>query len=287
VSFVAFFGVVMEPIRQAAKRIDASDVVSLLREVYPEGVRGRNEAEALIAFDREFSDPAPEWRGFIAEAVADHLLQRSTPLGIITEEKADWLIRAIAPTGKIATGGGAKVLIRTVELAEEMPISLAAFAIRELWREIIVGEGPAIAGRTHHSRILDAADVILLRKILETGAGKTGMPVSAMEAEALFDLHDAVAGAQNHPSFDDLFFRAITNFLLGVSGRETPSRKEAFSREPRRDTGKDFVAESVAWLASHIMRDGRPTSAEHALLSLIDGGVEPDPSLRRSFDRAA
>jgi hypothetical protein len=35
------------------------------------------------------------------------------------------------------------------------------------------------------------------------------------------------------------------------------------------------------------MRDGRPTSAEHALLSLIDGGVEPDPSLRRSFDRAA
>ena len=141
----------MEQFRQAAKRIDASDVVSLLREVYPEGVRGRNEAEALLSFDREFSDPAPEWRGFMAEAVADHLLRRSEPLGIVTDEKADWLIHAIAPSGRIATRGGAQTLIRTVELADGMPSSFAAFAIRELWREVIVGEAPVdvFAGQPH------------------------------------------------------------------------------------------------------------------------------------------
>ncbi|MBY0531803.1 MAG: hypothetical protein K2P86_07510 [Xanthobacteraceae bacterium] len=277
----------MERFRQAAKRIDASDVVSLLREVYPEGVCGRNEAEALIAFDREFSDPAPEWRGFIAEAVADHLLRRSEPLGIITDEKAAWLIRAIAPSGRIATRGGVEALVRTVEQASELSAKLVTFAIHELWHEVITGEGPAVAGRPHYSRVMEARDVALLRRILEAGAGKSGAPVSADEAEALFDLHDAVAGGDNHASFDDLIFRAITNYLLSASGRETPSRKEALSREPRRDAGNGIAGECCAWLSSRIMRDGRPTAAERALLTLIDDGTEPDPSLRGSFDRAA
>lgn len=276
----------MEVFRQAAKRIVASDVVALLREVYPQGIRGRNEAEALIAFDREFSDPAPEWRGFMAEAIADHLLRRSAPFGAITKEKADWLIRAIAPSGRIATQGGIETLVRTIELAQELPVSLSAFAIRELWAEIVTGEGPALAGRAHFSRVLDARDVALLRRILEAGAGKSGAPISPEEAEALFDLHDAVAGAKNHASFDDLFFRAITNFVLSTSGRPM-SRSETLSREPRRDAGKGIVPESSAWLSSRIMRDGRPTMAERALLALIDTNAEPDPSLRRSFDRAA
>lgn len=276
----------MEAFRQAEKRIDASDVVSLLREVYPEGVRGRNEAEALIAFDREFKDPAPEWRGFMAEAVADHLLRRSEPIGIVTDEKASWLIRAIAPAGRIATRGGAQALIRTVELANEIPAALAAFAIRELWREVIVGEGPAVAGRAHPSRALDSQDIALLRRILEAG-GHSGAPVSALEAEALFDLHDAVASSHHNGAFDDLFFRAITNFVTSASGLQTPSRSLAFSREPRRDAGKAIAGEYCAWLSSRIMRDGRPTPAEHALLTLIDNGTEPDPSLRGSFDRAA
>lgn len=273
----------MEQFRQAAKRLDASDVVSLLREVYPEGVRGRNEAEALISFDREFTDPAPEWRGFIAEAVADHLLCRSEPLGVIDAEKAAWLMQAIAPTGRIATRGGVQILIRTIELARDLPPALTAFAIRELWREVITAEGPAVEGRTHYSRVLDARDVALLRQILEAGTGA----VSAEEAEALFDLHDAVAASENDASFDDLFFRAVTNYMLGASGGEVPSRADALSREPRRDTGQGIAAECAAWLSSRIMRDGRPTAAERALLSLLGNGAEPGSSLRSSFDRAA
>ncbi len=256
----------MEQFGQAGKRIDASDVVSLLREVYPEGVRGRNEADALLAFDREFSDPAPEWHGFLAEAVADHLLCRSAPAGTITQEKADWLIRSIAPAGQIVTRGGREALLRTIEQAGEIPVALSAFAIRTLF--------PAN---------LDARDVALLRQVLEAGKGA----VSAEEAEALFDLHDAVAAAGSHASFDDLFFRAITNYLLGASRRDTAPRKQAFSREPRRDVGNDIEAECAAWLASRIMRDGRPTAAERALLTLMDNGEEPDSSLRGLIDRAA
>ncbi len=263
----------MKQVRQSSKRIDAADVVSLLREVYPEGIRGRNEAEALIAFDREMVDPAPEWRGFVGEAIADHLLRRSQPVGSITCEQADWLIRSIAPLGRIATPGGTQILIRTIEQAEEIPASLAVFAIRELWCEALAGAPCTLA----------AQDVAKLRRILVTVRGN----ISAEEAEALFDLHDAVASAPNHASFDDLFFRAITNYLLGASQRQTLPRRQALSREPRRDEIKNIEAEYAAWLAARIMRDGRPTFAERALLSLMEGGREPEPASRGFFHRAA
>jgi hypothetical protein len=274
-------------LRKLAKRIDASDVVSLLREVYPQGVQGRNEAEALIGFDREFPDPTPEWRSFMAEAVADHLICRSEPYGVITDEKASWLAGAIAPSGRIATQGGIEALIRTLESASVLPPFLVAFAIRELWAQVISGEGPALQGRVHHSRELDADDVALVHRILVAGGGKAGSAIAAEEAEALFDLHDAVAAGNNHASFDDLFYRAIANYLLGASGCETRSRADALSHEPRRDSGGTIGGEYSAWLSQRIMRDGRPTPAERALLALIEHGTEPDPSVRKSFDRAA
>lgn len=261
-------GVAMHQFGQAEKRLDASDVVALLREVYPEGVRGRNEAEALIAFDREFPDPAPEWHGFVAEAVADHLLHRSQPYGILTNEKASWLMRTLAPAGIIATRGGVQILIRTMELAGKIPASFSAFAIRALWRE---------------ARVLEAGDSALLRRILEAGQGA----ISAEEAEALFDLHDTVAGARNHASFDEVFFRAISLYLLAASGRETLSRKEALSREPQRNICGGIGGEPAAWLASRIMRDGQPTFAERALLGLINYAPKPNSSVGRSIHRAA
>lgn len=269
-------------LRQVSKRINASDVVSLLREVYPEGVQRRNEAEALIAFDREFSDPAPEWRGFMAAAVADHLLARSEPLGIVTDEKAVWLIRSLAPASRELTDAGAEALLRTIELARDVSPVLIAFAIREFWRSVLLGDG-----RAHAEPVLNASDVALLRRLLEAGAGAGERPISVDEAEALFDLHDAIAASGSDAAFDDVFFRSITNFLLDASGCETPGRIQALSREPRRDAGEGIAAELCAWLSMHIMRDGRPTPAERALLALIDRSPEPDPSLKRWFYRAA
>lgn len=270
----------MEEFRQAAKGVAASDVVSLLREVYRDGVCGRQDAEALIAFDREFPDPTPEWRSFLAQAIADHLLRRSGPFGIVTQEKADWLIGALAPAGSISTRSGIETLTAVAELAEELPTPLAAFAIRELW---ITRGGE----RAYFSCALDARDVALLRHILKAGGGKSGAPVSIEEAEALFDLHDAVAAKKNHTSFDTLFFRAITNYLQNASGRETPPRAKALAREPRRYAGDGIAAECSAWLYSRVMRDGRPTAAERSLLALVHGKPEHKSAFGRLLNRAA
>jgi hypothetical protein len=46
--------------------------------------------------------------------------------------------------------------------------------------------------------------------------------------------------------------------------------------------------DETAWLSSRIMRDGRPTAAEYALLRLFAQDTrDPDPSLRRFLDHAA
>lgn len=252
----------MSEFRQCVKRIAASDVVSLLREVYRDGVFHREDAEALVAFDRDFSDPTEEWCSFAAAAIADHVLRRAGPVGVIDAAKADWLMKVLAPAGQGIRRSGAAALRLIAGQVKAMPASLAAFVIRSLIQ----------SGDAHAQFVapLAARDVALLTRVLKSAAGKADAPVSRLEAEALFDLHDAVAAKKNHASFDLLFFRAIANFLLGESGQEKQPRAKALAREPRRDAGEGISPEARAWLYARIMRDGRPTAAERSLLALIE-----------------
>lgn len=260
---VVAFGVVMRGYRQSARQIAASDVVLLLREVYRDGVHHREDAEALIAFDRDFSDLTAEWCSFAAHAIADHVLRRVAPAGVIDAAKAGWLMQALAPSGAGVTLSGIDALRLIAGQTAEMPVSFAAFVVRSLWM-------PAVASHAKFAVPLTARDVTLLNRILKSAAGKADAPVSLLEAEALFDLHDAVAAKKNHASFDALFFRAITNFLLGESSRERQLRSKALARDPRRDAGEGISTESRAWLYTRIMRDGRPTAAERLLLALME-----------------
>lgn len=224
------FGVTMSGSRQGGKRIAASDVVLLLREVYRDGVHRREDAEALIAFDRDFSDPTAEWCSFAAHAIADHALRRANPVGAIDAEKAQWLMKALAPSGQGITRSGVGALRLIAEQGKAIAPSLAAFIIRSLW----------IAPKASHAQFaaaMTARDVALLNRILKSAGGKPEAPVSLPEAEALFDLHDAVAAKKNHAGFDTLFFRAIASFLLGASSAEKLVRAKALARDPQPDAG--------------------------------------------------
>lgn len=253
----------MSKFRQDAKRIAASDVVSLLREVYRHGVYRREDAEALIAFDRDFSDPTAEWCSFAAHAIADHVLRRATPIDTLDAEKAAWLTKALVPAGEAITRSGAGALRLIAEQARAMPASFAAFVIRSLWV-------PADTSHLQFVPAFTARDATLLNKILKSAAGKPDTPVSLLEAEALFDLHDAIAAKKSHASFDTLFVRAIANYLLGECSREKQFRSKALVRDPCRDAGEAISPEARAWLYTRIMRDGRPTAAERRLLTLIE-----------------
>jgi hypothetical protein len=277
------------------RNIDSADVIALLREVYAEGIGTRDEADELIAFDHTLAETTPDWRVFFATTIADHLLQRSEPAATLDENKAEWLISALCRGRRVATASGFSAVMRLLEVAPQSPSFLAAYAIDQLRVAVIAGDGPALNKRPHFSRMVDAEDVAMLVRILLAAGGVSGVPVSRAEAEALFDLHDAVAGGANDPGFDDLFFKAIAHHLLAGVGVAVPARHEMLQSEPelaRRlaptDSRSLLGPDESAWLAGRIMRDGRATRAEFLLLQLFSG--EPDdanPTSRRSLDHAA
>jgi hypothetical protein len=269
-----------------AEAVAAADLVQLRRQRNPEEAISRAEAEALLALDRLQRDSAASWRDFIAGAIADHLVS-AEPAGIITAEKTDWLIAALAPAGHVETVTAIETMLRTMEAAREVSPSLAVFAIGELRAAVIKGEGAAVGPRTHFSRVIDAEDTALLYRILVAAGGAEDAAVSREEAEALFDLHDATARSANDPAFDALFYRAIAHHALHASGEAVAPRHAALSPDGALIEAAPN-AEQAAWLSERIMRDGRPTMAEFELLKFL-GAKAPRPnlSIRRLLDSAA
>jgi hypothetical protein len=277
------------------RTVQSADVIALLREVYADGIGTRDEAEELVSFDHTLTEAPSDWCEFFAIAISNHLLERREPTGTIDNAKTDWLIAALSSGRRIATGGGFAAVLRLLEIAPQVPPSLSAYAIDQLGMALIAGDGPALRRRQHFSRMIDADDTALLAQMLVLAGGASGVPVSRVEAEALFDLHDAVAGGANEQSFDDLFFKAIAHHLLAAVGVAVPARQEVLQSElefaSRLACGRGQTLlgpDETAWLAGRIMRDGRATRAEFLLLQLFSG--EPgniDPTLRRFLDRAA
>lgn len=294
------------------RNINAADVIALFREMYAGGLSAKEDAEALIGFDRSLKETTPAWRDFFAETLTDHILHRQEPKNDLSDEKINWLTANLVGGECATTTAGFALVMKLLESVTDIPAQLSAFAISQLRFAIVLGEGPAIGRRPHFSGDVDAEDVVLLARILEAAGGTEGRAISAEEAEALFDLHDATAEGTNHASFDDLFFKAIANHLVASAGHRVSPRREMLAPDPRvaewrsvfgagREPSEpgfrlpsgctdstELGVDEVAWLSSRVMRDGRPTAAEYALLRLFtqERNVS-DQSLRRFLDNAA
>jgi hypothetical protein len=256
------------------RQIHAADVIALLREVYADGIGTREEAEELIAFDYSLSAPTPGWSEFFAASVADHVTRRQAPLGIVDGEKAAWLIRALSRGRQSLTTGGLAALLRVLDTAQDVAPALPAFAIRQMRSIVMTGRGPASSVRLNFKRAVDLESAAQVRRILLGPAEQLSRPVSREEAEALFDLHDLAAGGDNDADFDDLFFKAIAHHLIAHGGGDVPPRGEALARHsdfPNGVNAGPLAGDEIAWLSSQIMRDGRPTKTEFALLRYFAG----------------
>ncbi len=258
------------PVRSGGKQIDPADVIALLREVYADGIGTRAEAEELIAFDQSLADFSPAWTDFFAATIADHVIRRSSPARVVGAQDCAWLLRALGQGRHAATAGGFAALLRLIETAADVPDELAAYAIRQVRSAVLAHKRPASTVRLFLHRAIDSEAVVLVRRIVLGCAGQVNRMVSRAEAEALFDLHDLTAGGENDADFDDLFFKAVVHHLIGASGARVPPRDAALARHsdfPAIAPGMVLLGpEDTAWLASQIMRDGRPTAAEFRLL---------------------
>ena len=97
-------------------RIGKYDIEHLHREILPDGLTSRAEADLLIALDREVPSVHFSWAGFFIAALTEFAVWRSGRAGYIDRDKSYWLLGALA--GEDATNRGTRALVQIAKEAE-------------------------------------------------------------------------------------------------------------------------------------------------------------------------
>lgn len=258
--------------------VSADDVLKLRHRVFWKGVVTENDAEMVFLLnDRLGQNADSSWPLFFVEALTDYLVFQAEPSGYMSEANADWLIARISHSGHVDTASELELLIKVLERAKLSPVKLVTFALQQVKRGVIEGEGYIGHNRKLEPGIVGEAETELVRRILYAYGGDGNIAITRQEAEVLFDINDATAQADNHPVWSDLFVKALANFLMAASGYQVPTRQEALRREawldePSLGVGA-FMGQTLAgsldaiWDAyEHGTIDGEPRQKSNASL---------------------
>jgi hypothetical protein len=98
---------------------------------------------------------------------------------------------------------------------------------------VLEGDGPVRQGRKLEPGIIAEAEVDLLRRLVYGQGSHGNIKITRLEAELMFDLNDAIAGAENHAEWAELFVATIANYVMAAelwspSPREEVERREAW-----------------------------------------------------------
>jgi hypothetical protein len=220
-------GVVPETALQVRKAIYSHDQLTV------------SDMDLVLGIARKAGrQPCPEWTAVFCDALTDYVVHQNDPADYIPQEKADWLTATLAKNGGVCSRTEFEMLIDVMTHALGVPTSLSTFALSEIKTAIIKGRRDAITGEDHPAGIVTKADVEALRAVLY--AAKTGTPghVTRDEAEVLFEI--AHATSQADPSFDELFARAIANYLMAIN-LHVPDAAEALHFEKWLDEKEDLA----------------------------------------------
>lgn len=237
-----------------SKRITAEDVQALRRSLYNDGVAEAGEVERLFALDEAAADHDPAWCELFVEAVTDYIVEQAAPQGYVSEANADWLIARISADGAVKTATELELLVKVLEKAKSSPERLSAFALGQVKKAVVQGEGPLARGGSLETGRVGRNEVELMRRILYAFGGEGSIAITRAEAEILFDINDATAGTANDPAWTDLFVKAVANFLMAASGYAVPPRQEAIRCEAWLDAPTGGVADIFARMAAGGLR---------------------------------
>ncbi len=191
----------------------------IVNEIYSDGIVSRGEAETLFRLNETLSATNPEWGSRFREALTDFLITREAPEGWVTDEEADWLLGQVHHDGEHPCLEEIDLLIEVLRKADGVPAKLAHYTL------------DAIAHRIVEAGKATPVMVERARFALFAGAGDGGLWVSQHEASVLFQTNDAIANADNDPSWNDMFARAVGNHLMARAHPEPRSIEDALARE--------------------------------------------------------
>jgi hypothetical protein len=216
---------------KARGSIKDADVLKVRRNYYDDGIITAEEADAIFALNDACPVQDPAWADCFIETITDYLVEQAEPRGYLTAENAQWLIERIAGDGRVETKTELELLVNVLDKARWAPQSLVRFALDQVRIAVIEGSGPLRSGKALEPGRVCEAEVDLLRRILHSFGGDGNIAVTRPEAEVLFDIDAATAGADNHPGWTDLFVKAIASCVMAASGYAAPPREIALARD--------------------------------------------------------
>lgn len=123
-----------------AGEITRADVRRLARDVVPNGIETRDEADVLIALDRAIGAKDPAWSAFVIGAVVDFVVWTSRPTGIVDREAARWLVASLG-CGRGPTAVAMAIAFEVVRECELSDEELSGFVLR--WAGSRAASSPA------------------------------------------------------------------------------------------------------------------------------------------------
>lgn len=258
-----------------SRALGPDETLALRRVIWPDGRISANEAAILFDLNRASSAPSAEWVDFFVEAITVYVVEQAEPRGYVSDENADWLMAAIDQDGKVDTLAELELLVKVIEKAENAPERLKHYALDQIRRAVLQGEGPTRSGGGLTPGSIGTTEVRLLRRVLYATGGLAPAHISREEAELLFAIKDATLGGQNAPEWQTLFVQAMRLHLM------TDQRFRALSREDALRLHA-FMADTKAGMGSFFGRmfqslgDPIPPAAPAVPAPVADEGISEE-----------
>ena len=303
-----------------------ADMAGLREALWAQPKIGSGDIAALFAAKDRLDPVDPLFSEFLQEAVLHFALKQDWPRNFLSDANATLQVDLFAKDSRIDAETDFELLVRLAEQAEQCPASFKAFLCREIEAAVLTGKGITRQGTTLAPRVVDAADVAYLRRLVFAPGAGGSLKVNFEEAEMLFRIKDATLGAPNDGGWQALFVQAIANHLMAYLNYtprtiEDAARQDAFIADNAPRAGrflgqmansfgssaftklfsKDalvdhasavaskhaITVEEAAWLKRQIAHDGKTDDLEKALLTFLVDECAPVTDRAAGFNQAA
>ena len=245
--------------------IGAEDVLRLRRAIYRDGPIDREAAAFLFHLNRksraDHVSHHPSWAEFYVEALTDFFYWREGSDSKLTDDAERMILEWLAPGPVLDDVSELRLLLNLMFRTNGSSERFRGFVLDAVRHSVLHGTQALYGHAQRLPGVIDAADVEVIRKLVYGMGSQSRMAISRAEAEFLFALNNATAGARNAPAWRELFVKAVTMYLLFAG--DSPDRVD----EPE-----------ARWLVEQIQADKVEHDTERALLAYLKqeaAGLDP------------
>ena len=192
--------------------ITCEEILALRRAGWSDGQIRPDEAEAIFRINDQLRETTPEWSDFFVEAIGEFIVNGVDPKGYVDESQADWLMDRISHDGRTDSLTELELLVRVFERSQSVPQRLRDYALEQVERAVVTGEGPTRCGGELGKGNVTEAEARLMRRIVFASGSERPAAVSRREADLLYKIKDETLGGDNAPDWKRLFVQGVGNY---------------------------------------------------------------------------